>query len=53
MESDAAEYRDLIQAIGTLRTKQRVAAMIFKRDVLATMWTRADVNSLFVRQGVD
>ena len=38
----AAEYRDLIQAIGTLRTKQRVMAKdLQNRDVLATMWTRA------------
>lgn len=49
----AAEYRDLIQAIGTLRTKQRVMAMISKIAMsLATMWIRAGCVcrfSLFVR----
>ena len=49
----AAEYRDLIQAIGTLRTKQRVMARISKIvTFLAIMWIRAGCVfrfSLFVR----
>ena len=49
----AAEYRDLIQAIGTLRTKQRVMARICRTGMsLATTWTRAGCvcrSSLSVR----
>ena len=50
----AAEYRDLIQAIGTLRTKQRVMAKDFQnRDVFGYYVDKGwmCVQVFFVRQG--
>lgn len=50
----AAEYRDLIQAIGTLRTKQRVMAKdLQNRDVFAYYVDKGwmCVQVFFVRQG--
>ena len=50
----AAEYRDLIQAIGTLRTKQRVMAKdLQNRDVFGYYVDKGwmCVQVLFVRQG--
>ena len=50
----AAEYRDLIQAIGTLRTKQRVMAKdLQNRDVFGYYVDKGwmCVQVFFVRQG--
>ena len=50
----AAEYRDLIQAIGTLRTKQRVMAKVLQnRDVFGYYVDKGwmCVQVFFVRQG--
>ncbi len=48
----AAEYRDLIQAIGTLRTKRVMAKDLQNAMFLAIMWTRVGCAQVFfVRQG--
>ena len=49
----AAEYRDLIEAVSTLRTKQRVNPSRYAGpDILATTWDKGWMcSSFFVRQG--
>ena len=50
----AAEYRDLLQAISTLRTKQRMNQDMMDRDIFGYMSTRLDVcrSSLFAKENL-